>query len=94
MDDLPRIKTVSPTSAPLTLNIEWTDGEKSKVDLTGLVFGSRHFKVFAEDPGAFLQVKPDEFGTGIEWANGLDYSASTLRMLIGEQRTIRPKASR
>ena len=62
------------------------DGAKSKVDMTGLVYSSRHFRVFAEDAEAFRQVKPDEFGTGIEWANGLDYSARTLKMLADEQK--------
>ena len=86
MDALPRVKAVSVGRAPLTLNVEWSDGAKSKVDLTGLVYSSRHFRVFADDAGAFRQVKPDEFGTGIEWANGLDYSARTLKMLADEQK--------
>ena len=86
MDALPRVKSVSASRAPLTLKVEWTDGAKSKIDLTGLVYSSRHFRVFADDAEAFRQVKPDEFGTGIEWANGLDYSARTLRMLAEEQK--------
>ena len=86
MDVLPRVKAVLPGRAPLTLTVEWNDGAKSKVDMTGLVYSSRHFRVFAEDAEAFRQVKPDEFGTGIEWANGLDYSARTLKMLADEQK--------
>ena len=86
MDVLPRVKAVSPGRVPLTLNVEWNDGTKSKVDMTGLVYSSRHFRVFAEDAAAFRQVKPDEFCTGIEWANGLDYSARTLKMLADEQK--------
>lgn len=86
MDVLPRVKAVSPGRAPLTLTVEWNDGAKSKVDMTGLVYSSRHFRVFADDAEAFRQVKPDEFGTGIEWANGLDYSARTLKMLAEEQK--------
>jgi Protein of unknown function (DUF2442) len=88
MDALPRVKAVAPARAPLTLNVEWADGAKSRVDLTGLVYSSRHFKVFAADAGAFRQVKPDEFGTGIEWANGLDYSARTLKILADEQKPL------
>ena len=88
MKALPRIKAVSPGRAPLTLKVEWADGEKSKVDLTGLVHQSRHFQGFAEDPVAFRQVKPDEFGTGIEWENGLDYSARTLKTLADEQKPV------
>jgi hypothetical protein len=86
MDALVRVKAVSAGRAPLTLNVEWANGAKSKVDLTGLVHSSRHFKVFADDADAFRRVKPDEFGTGIEWPNGLDYSARTLKMLADEQK--------
>lgn len=85
---LPRVKSVRADRKPFTLKLEWADGERSKVDLTGLVHRSRHFKVFADDPKAFACVKPDEFGTGIEWDNGLDYSAQTLRSLAGEQKSV------
>lgn len=85
---LPRVKSVAAGRAPLTLKVEWSDGGKSKVDLTGLVHRSRHFRVFADDPEAFRRVKPDEFGTGIEWDNGLDYSARTLRALADDQRPV------
>jgi hypothetical protein len=88
MDALPRVKAVSAANAPFVLNVEWKDGTKSKTDLTGLVHSSRHFKVFANDRRAFAQVKPDEFGTGIEWENGLDYSASSLRKLADEQKPL------
>lgn len=87
-DLLPRIKSISPGRQPLSLKVEWADGEKSKVDLTGLVHRSRHFHVFADDPKAFARVKPDEFGTGIEWDNGLDYGARTLRILADEQKPV------
>ena len=88
MEMLPRVKAVSAAKPPFVLNIEWKDGTKAKVDLTGLVHSSRHFKVFANDRQAFARVKPDEFGTGIEWENGLDYSASSLRKLSEEQKPV------
>jgi DNA-binding transcriptional regulator YiaG len=83
-----RIKSVEPSKAALTLNVVWADGTKSCVDLTGLVHSSRHFKVFADDPAAFRRVKLVSYGTGIGWENGLDYSASTLKTLADEQRTL------
>jgi hypothetical protein len=79
-----RIKAVS-TRKPFTLLIEWRDGSCSKVDLTGLTHRSKNFGVFASDRAAFAQVQPDEFGTGIEWSNGLDYSADSLRTMAEEQ---------
>jgi len=82
---LPKVVAVSPARSPLTLNVRWADGTASRVDLTGLVHSSRHFRVFADDSKAFRKVRPTEFGGGIEWDNGLDYSADTLRMLADEQ---------
>ncbi|HEY2033872.1 MAG TPA: hypothetical protein VGH02_09330 [Rhizomicrobium sp.] len=92
MDTLPRIKAVSAGKAPFLLNIAWNDGTNAKVDLTGLVHSSRHFKIFASDRKAFVRVKPDEFGTGIEWENGLDYSAGSLRKLSEEQKPVGGKS--
>lgn len=82
---LPRVKSVS-SAKHFALNIEWQDGSRSKADLTGLVHSSRHFGRFATDMAAFRKVRPDEFGTGIEWENGLDYSAAALKTLADEQK--------
>ncbi len=87
-DLLPRIKNVSSARQLFSLTVEWADGKKSKVDLTGLVHRSRHFGVFADELKAFARVKPDEFGSGLEWNNGLDCSARTLKVLADEQKTV------
>jgi hypothetical protein len=87
-DTLPRIRAVSAAHAPWTLNIVWADGTKSRVDLTGLINRSRHFRVFLDDPGAFRKIKVAAFGGGVEWKNGLDYGADTLRMVADEQRPV------
>ncbi len=92
MEMLPRIKAVSAAESSFVLDIEWRDGAKTKADLTGLVHSSRHFKVFVNDRQGFARVKPDEFGTGIEWENGLDYSASSLRKLSDEQKPVDGKS--
>jgi hypothetical protein len=91
MKKLPRVKAVAATKAPLSLNVRWDDGTESKVDMTGLVHSSRHFKVFAEDAAAFRRVKPVAYGSGIGWANGLDYSAETLRTLAEQQQALSGK---
>jgi hypothetical protein len=91
MDDLPRVKTVSPTKAPFTLNVTWSDGSKSVADLTGLVHRSRHFGVFGNDPTAFRKVRVIAHGSGIGWENGLDYAATTLKMLADEQKPLNGK---
>jgi Protein of unknown function (DUF2442) len=88
MDNLPRIKTVAPNRVPWTLNIAWVDGTKNRVDLTGLIHRSRHFRAFLDNPAAFRKVRVSHFGGGIEWENGLDYGADTLKMMADEQRPV------
>ena len=88
MDTLPRIKSVSAARAPWTLIVTWADGGKSRVDLTGLIHRSRHFRVFLDEPAAFRRVHVADFGGGVEWENGLDYAADTLKMLADEQRPV------
>ena len=87
-DILPRVKAVSAGRAPWTLNITWADGGKDRRDLTGLVYRSRHFRVFLDRPPAFRSVSVAPFGAGIEWKNGLDYGADTLKMMADEQRPV------
>jgi Domain of unknown function (DUF4160) len=86
VDTLPRIKSVSPARAPWTLRITWADRTKDQVDLTGLVHRSRHFRIFLDQPAAFRKVRVADYGGGIEWANGLDYGADTLKMMADGQR--------
>ena len=88
MDTLPRVKAVSAGRAPWTLNVGWVDGTKDRIDLTGLIHRSRHFRVFLENPAAFRKVRVADFGGGIEWSNGVDYGADTLKMLADEQRPV------
>jgi DNA-binding transcriptional regulator YiaG len=88
MDTLPRIKAVSVARAPWTINVSWADARKDRIDLTGLIYRSRHFRVFLDDPGAFRKVHVADFGGGIAWENGLDYGADTVKMLADEQRPL------
>jgi hypothetical protein len=88
MDTLPRIKGLSSARAPWTLNVTWADGTRSKIDLTGLIHRSRHFRVFLDRRADFRKVRVADFGGGVEWENGLDYGADTLKMLADEQRPV------
>lgn len=65
----------------MDLNIVWDNDERSRVDLTGLVPRSRHFKVLVDDPAAFRNVRVSDFGGGVAWQNGLDYGADTLKTM-------------
>lgn len=88
MDTPLRIKSVEPAKSSFALKVTWTDGSSSRVDLTGLIHTSRHFKIFVQDAAAFRRVKVVAHGTGIGWENGLDYSAATLKTLADEQQTL------
>ena len=88
MPDLPRVKSVR-AGPNFTLSIAWKDGSQSQANLTGLVHSSEHFAAFSEDRAAFRRVKPVAWGDGIEWDNGLDYSANALRELSDEQQPMK-----
>ena len=88
MEPLVRVNAVSAAKRLYTLNVTWDGGSKSVVDLTGLVYRSRHFRVFIDDPAAFRKVSVINFGSGIGWGNGLDYAAETLKLLANEQKTM------
>lgn len=89
MDTLPRVKSVTTGKKRWSLEIVWGGGRKSRVDLTGLIHRSKHFRVFVDDPKAFQKVAPVNFGSGIGWENGLDCSAMTLQTLAEEQRPMK-----
>lgn len=91
MDALPRVKSVTASKRGWILDVVWFDNRKTRVDLTGLVHRSKHFHIFVDDPKAFQSVAPVNFGSGIGWENGLDYSASTLQTLAEEQRPMKGK---
>ena len=83
--DAKRLKDVEGGDAPFTLRLTWQDGSVQTADLSGLVAASAHFRRFADEPQAFLKVEVVNWGHGIAWANGLDYSAENLARIADEQ---------
>jgi hypothetical protein len=81
---LPRIVSVKAV-APSFLRIEWRDGGRVSIDLSGVIGGFPPFAAL-KDPKLFAQVRIAGLGTGVEWPNGLDYSANSLAALAEEQR--------
>lgn len=79
-----RIARLRPGAEPLTLVLDWDDGTRTPVDLTGLIARSRHIGALA-DQALFAQAETIEDGHGVEWPGGLDLSAGTLRLLAEEQ---------
>jgi len=80
---LRRIESVS-VEAPCLLRIVWHDGGTDTIDMTGAIRGLDLFAPL-RDPAAFAQVEVIDYGSGIEWSNGIDYSADSLANLAEEQ---------
>lgn len=86
-DILHRIRRVSPGKEPTTLVIDWDDDTRTTVDLAGVI---ARIKAFAPltDPKLFREARVVDWGDGIAWPNGLDYSADSLRLIGEEQRAM------
>ena len=80
MTDMERITKLD-LSGPLSFHAEFADGQEVEANLAGLCARSRHFRVFLEQPELFDCFHLVHNGTGIEWDNGLDYSAGALLRL-------------
>ncbi|WP_420723323.1 MULTISPECIES: DUF2442 domain-containing protein [unclassified Hwanghaeella] len=79
-----RLQNVKPLEN-FCLALTWEDGPTQVADLSGLVRASRHFNVFAKDPDAFKTVTTINWGHGVGWSNGLDFSAENLALIASEQ---------
>ncbi len=66
------------------LKVTWRDGGEAVVDMTGVVHKQAHFAAL-KDAAVFRQVAVIDYGTGIEWANGIDYSADSIEAMADEQ---------
>ena len=83
--DLPRIRRARPGKAPKMLVVDWVGGGRDTVDLTGLI---ARYEAFAplDDADEFAGVEVVNWGGGVAWACGVDYSADSLARLAEEQR--------
>lgn len=66
------------------LKVVWQDGGEAVVDMRGIINKLAYFAPL-KDIAAFNQVETVAFGSGIEWANGIDYSADSLEIMASEQ---------
>src|SRR5690242_7003781 len=75
------------------LKVTWQDGGAAVVDMTGVVHRQAHFASL-KDEAAFRQATVIGYGTGIEWANGLDYSADSIEVMASKQTAMTPNEFR
>jgi len=66
------------------LKVAWQDGGEAVVDMTGVVHRQAYFAAL-KDAAVFRQVAVIDYGTGIEWANGIDYSADSIEAMANAQ---------
>ena len=83
--EVKRLQGVGPGDGQFSLVLSWRDGTEQAVDLSGLVAGSRHFHRFVDEPGTFRDARVVNWGHGIAWPNGLDYSAENLARIADAQ---------
>ena len=81
-ETLHRIRRVRGGKGPTTLVIDWDDDTRTPVDLAGVIARIEAFAPLA-DPKLFRKVRVVDWGDGIEWPGGLDYSADSLRLMGG-----------
>lgn len=67
---------------PLAINIDWSTGESLRVDLSDCL--SAPFDVLHK-PALFAQMQVDDWGSGLNWPDGLDLGADTLYALCRQQ---------
>lgn len=78
---LPRLQDISFGNKPYTMNIIWTDGSQGIADFYDIILDSIHFCVFLDDIEEFKKCRIINWGHGIEWENGLDFSADSIKEL-------------
>tara|TARA_R110000751_G_scaffold45831_1_gene103658 strand:+ start:429 stop:929 length:501 start_codon:yes stop_codon:yes gene_type:complete len=84
-ENMKRLESITVSELPFTLLLQWQTGTRQNADLSGLIALSRHFSIFADDPDAFAKVRIINWGHGIAWENGLDFSAENLARIADEQ---------
>jgi hypothetical protein len=72
--------------APYSLRLEWDDGRKDLVDLSGVIFRYSIFTPLRNDPKLFRAAAIIDGGLAIGWTEEMDYSAQSLRRVADEQR--------
>jgi len=81
----PRIAAVAQGARPFTLQIRWSTGGETLVDVSGIIHSFHFYSPLRHDPELFRQVRVGEHGADIVWPNDLDMSNDTLWRLAQEQ---------
>lgn len=82
---LPRIVAVAAGKKALVLSVRWDNGEKSDIDVSGLIETFRVYAPLRHAPKMFKKVRVGDYGTDVVWTDDIDMAADTLWRLAQEQ---------
>jgi DNA-binding XRE family transcriptional regulator len=82
---LPRIVSVTSGAKPLTLQVRWSTGDDTFIDVAGMINSFRVYAPLRQDSELFRRVQVGEYGTDLVWNGDLDMSNDTLWRLAQEQ---------
>lgn len=83
MNSMTMLTAVTPLE-PGFLSLTWEDGVTREVDVSDMMTGHPILELL-QSPEVFRDVSLVEGGGGVEWPNGADFCAQTLRMISDEQ---------
>jgi hypothetical protein len=70
---------------PFSLRIQWDNGDRSLVDVSGLIESFRVYAPLRKSIELFRQLRVGEHGTDVIWSDDVDMAADTLWRLAQEQ---------
>ena len=82
---IPRLLSVAPGKAALSLVVSWERSGERLIDVSGLVETFRALAPLARSADLFAQVRLGEYGTDVAWPGDIEISADTLWRLAQEQ---------
>ena len=91
---LPRIASAAANERPPTFRIHWDNGEKARVDVSGLVETFSVYEPLRCSSELFRQVRVGEFGVDVAWTDAIDMPANSLWRLAQEQAYARHSGAR
>ena len=93
---LPRTANVSAGTARLTLQVRWTQGDETLVNVSSMIDTFRLYAPLRDDLALVRAVRVGDHGTDVVWTDAIDMAADTLWRLAREQagETLTPAGSR
>jgi DNA-binding XRE family transcriptional regulator len=82
---IPRISAVRASKKAKTLELTWSNGLVTPVNVSSLIKTFKIFEPLSKNTGLFAKVQLGDLGTDVIWNSDIDISADTLWRLAQEQ---------